>query len=192
MDSLAEVTREQFQSVLTDAAVRTFQIIQGAIGAGVAMFFTAVLFVSQQSPALPDAEAVGPVNLLSLVHAFVAAAAYAAANFFYTTAFKEDKLKEGVAKTLYDQQRMPITDPAEKCLAAIRTATIVRLALWEAPALFGLVVCMIASTNGLLREYSMYWLNLMTGLIFIGLVVITFPNKEKLENIFATYISVRS
>jgi hypothetical protein len=30
----------------------------------------------------------------------------------------------------------------------------------------------------------------MTGLILIGLVAITFPNKEKLENVFTANIAV--
>ncbi len=188
MDSLSDVTLEQFRPALTDTAVRTFQVIQGAIGAGIVFFFV-ILIVSQSAPVQADGDSVELVKIMTAINAFIAAGVYFASNILFNTMFSEKRLQEAVTKTFYNQQRQPITDPAEKCLAQIRTAVIVRLALWEAPALFGLVICMIGSMNGVIHEHPFYWINLIPSLIHVGLVVMTFPNRERLEEIFTAKIS---
>lgn len=179
MKTLSEVTRDEFRGVLTDANVLTLRVIHIAIAAGVLLFCGVVLFlyVSMAS----EVRTVGEdefqlIQLASFAHLVVAFTAYAAANFLFNIQFKEDKLS------------VQSETPAEQCLTMIRSALILRIALYEAPALFGIVVCLLAIMNGVLYVQPLVALNLITTLILLGLVVNTMPSKERLETLFVAHI----
>jgi len=190
MNSLREVSIDEFRSVLTDGEIRTLQVIHLAMPVGVMVFGFVVGMMVQTNSPLANIEL---ITMLSAVHGMVAFGAYAAANFIYQSQFTDDRLQQAISKTFYYQRRrpyqQPITSEAGKCLAIMRTATIVRLAMMEMPGLFGLVVCFLAALNGVIQVNAWYWLNAITALIFVGFVGITFPNKEKLEQIFQTMIT---
>ncbi|KAB2880588.1 ATP synthase F0 subunit C [bacterium] len=193
MHSLTEVTLTEFQSALTPQNIRVIQIIQGAIGLGVVMFMGVVLFVYSSQTMNVDARITNDdydlINILTLAHIMIAAAVYTVARVVFNLLLSSSVLRNGVTKIMKDGQGRVIENPAEKMLAIIRSAMIVRLAMIEAPAIFGLVICLIATFNGTIQETPSIWLNAITALILIGFVILTFPNKERVEEIFNSKIS---
>jgi Na+-transporting NADH:ubiquinone oxidoreductase subunit NqrB len=65
-----------------------------------------------------------------------------------------------------------------------RSAIIARLAALEGSAFLGLAICTIGATNGILREYPYYWINVLPGAVLIIYGAATFPTKENLVNWF--------
>jgi hypothetical protein len=193
MNSLYEVTLSEFQSALTTPNIRVLQIIHGAIALGVIMFMGVVIFLFLTPTAHPDPrelkDAYDLIKVLTLAHIMIAAGVYTVARVVFNLLLGASALQDGVAKEMKDAQGRAITNSGEKLLFIIRSALIVRLAMLEAPALFGLVICLLAVTNGTIYQTSLIWLNAVTALILIGFVSITFPNKERLEEIFNSRIA---
>ncbi|MBL7960963.1 hypothetical protein JNL27_12070 [bacterium] len=193
MNSLSEVTLSEFQTALTPQNIRMIQIIQGAIGLGVVMFMGVVLFVYSSQTMNVDARITNDdydlINILTLAHIMVAAGVYTVARVVFNLLLSSSVLRNGVTKVMKDGQGRIIENPAEKILVIIRSAMIVRLAMIEAPAIFGLVICLIATFNGTILETPSIWLNAITACILIGFIILTFPNKERLEEIFNTRIA---
>ncbi|MBX7153210.1 ATP synthase F0 subunit C [bacterium] len=192
MTTLSEVTLQEFQSKLTDAHIKTLQIIQAALGVGVTAFLGVVVFLYTAQPEYDQRMAdqnLDLIKILTLIHALMAATLYYGSTFIYNMQFTESKLREAVSKTFNDEKGQPITDPVFKCMVVIRTAMILRLAMLESSALFGLVICLLAVTNGVMHHYPEYWLNLITAALFLSLVVMLFPNRERIEGIFVNKIA---
>ena len=193
MNSLTEVTLTQFQSALTAQNIRVFQIIHGTIALGVAAFMGVVFFLYSTQGATGDSrdlkDAYDLIKVLTLAHIMLAAGVYTVARVIFNMLLGPSALQGGMIKEIKDTQGRIITNNGEKILAMMRTALIVRLAMLEAPALFGLVICLIAVTNGTIYQTSLIWLNAVTALILIGFVILTFPSKEKLEEIFNSRIA---
>lgn len=193
MNSLSEAAPSEFQSALTPQNIRVFQIIHGAIALGVIMFMGIVFFLysSQSAPSGPRElkDAYDLIKVLTLAHIMLAAGVYTVARVVFNLLLGPSALQGGLIKEIKDAQGRIITNNGEKILAMIRSALIVRLAMIEAPALFGLVICMIGITNGTIYETPSIWLNGITACILIGFVILTFPNKERLEEIFNSRIT---
>ena len=68
----------------------------------------------------------------------------------------------------------------DKYLQSYRTARIVQLSIIEAPAVFGLVTC-IKSTNGVIQNYPLFLINILSFIILIIYIFVTFPKKNKIE-----------
>ncbi|NUM81407.1 hypothetical protein HUU42_11435 [bacterium] len=192
MTTLSEVTLQEFQSKLTDGHVKTMQIIQAALGIGVMAFLCIVIFLysaqSDYDQRMAD-QNLDLIKILTLIHVLMAATLYYGSTFIYNLQFTENKLREAVAKTFKDEKGLPITDPVSKCIVIIRTAMILRLAMLEASAIFGIVICLLAVTNGVMHHYPEYWLNLITAALFLSLVVMLFPNRERIEGIFVNKVA---
>lgn len=193
MNSLSEVTLPEFQSALTPQNIRVFQIIQIAIGLGVVMFMGVVLFVySSQTGSMNPAimkDDYDLIKVLTLAHIMIAAGVYTIARVVFNLLLGPSALQSGVTKAMKDAQGRIIESPAEKILIMIRSAIIVRLAMIEAPALFGLIICLIATLNGTIRETPLIWMNMITAWILIGFVILTLPGKGRLEELFTSKMS---
>lgn len=193
MNSLSEVTLSEFQSALTPQNIRVIQIIHGAIALGVILFMGVVAFVyfspTEHAGQYELKDAYDLIKVLTLAHIMIAAGVYTVARVVFNLLLGPSALQGGVAKEMKDAQGRAIINSGEKLMTMIRSALIVRLAMFEAPALFGLVICLIAITNGTIYETPAIWLNSVTAFILIGFVILTFPNKEKLEELFNTRIT---
>ncbi len=62
-------------------------------------------------------------------------------------------------------------------------AMAVRLFIFLVPAMNGLVVCMIGIFSGELAEKPVYWGNLTSSIIFVFLVLATFPTQTRLDSL---------
>lgn len=144
-----------------DADVRALAILQAALGAGPVMFWVTIVVLSQL-PALQTVtaapEQVQFVMLLSAVHAFTALTCWPTGVFMFQRA---------------------LTVPAGQPMSRLRSATIVRLALFEGVALFGAVICFLALQLGVARDLPLVWLNAVSTFVLLFLVVVTFPTRER-------------
>jgi hypothetical protein len=192
MTSLSEVTVQEFQAALTPEAVRMFQIVHGAVGMGVGVFL--LIVIGMYVNGLPAAEAApadnpeGLMQVMTVVHFALLAVLLVLSAMLFNAQFSDARLRSGVNLTLNDAKGRPLTDNGSRCLALMRTAMILRLAMLEGPALFGLVVCLLGAINGFLHTHPLYWVNAASALYFIGYVVQTFPNRQRMEEIFQTRV----
>jgi hypothetical protein len=177
MDEEQQVTLEQFREVLTPVNVRTTQIINVALGIGVMSFFLVIVYfyfrLQGSGGESPGDDSL--LQVLSMVHIAFAVIAFTAGMILY-----------GVVINLF--RKSPLAGTAEGCLRIIRMATIVRLALMEGAAFFGLVVCLFGAVEGLLEEFPVYWLNALSSLAMVAFIVVTFPTRDGLEQTFQNLI----
>ena len=78
----------------------------------------------------------------------------------------------------------PPAEGAMQWLSLVRKATILRLALIESPAIFGLTIYLIAAINGVLHDHPGYWGNRLSALILLLFIIATFPNSNRLTAVF--------
>ena len=164
-------TVHDLQKALTPEYVRILQVIHIAIVTGALFFLMAVLFVSGvRGDGIPgDVEV---VRLLSIVHLGFGLSVYGAATYLYESKFR-------ISAHVQSGPQL-----AETFLGALRTASIIRLAMFECVAFFGLVVCLVAAQAGILKGNPEYWLNTLSTVILVGLVATAFPSAERIEALF--------
>ncbi|WP_456426373.1 hypothetical protein [Rhodocaloribacter sp.] len=174
-------TREAFRAALTPAAVRTLQVIFITIATGVGLFAVVVvaLFWSQTGEVEPTETQVSLVRFLTLAHVLTAATVYLFAGPLVYRKVLEKEAPDAGAQG------------GEEVLKRIRTAEIVRLALFEGVAMLGLFACLMGAIFGVFREAPVYWLNLLSSFVLLGFVGRNFPTADRLEAVFRTYIEGR-
>jgi hypothetical protein len=191
MRPFVNVSVHEFEAALTPAELRIFQIIQGALGAGIAVFLgvTIILYVLGSDALAGEAtQGIQLVRMLSLVHLAMAVVLFVAAKVVYDLLFRSERLAAASSPELRNAHGEVTHDPAQHCVALLRTSTIIRLALYEAIALFGLIVCLLAVVDGVVQAYPVYWLNALSSVAFSGYVVLTFPTAERLKALFLSRI----
>lgn len=180
MNRFQNLSLDDFRAALTPQQMSGMQIIQAFLAFGVVLFAGVVIlmYVSLGSPEreLPQDFAVQTIWLMTVVHLVLAIVIYLAAprieNFIYNQAKNNSAASAAT---------IPL---AAQALGVIRTARIVRLALYEGVALLGLVICYLAVTMNVIAAHPVYWVNAATAAIMVGFVVSTFPNAERLTTIF--------
>ena len=107
---------------------------------------------------------------MSIFHLIIFIISYPFSNLLFSNRFKPDSIKH----MLNDNFNI------DKYLQSYRTARIVQLSIIEAPAVFGLVTC-IKSTNGVIQNYPLFLINILSFIILIIYIFVTFPKKNKIE-----------
>jgi len=172
MEQEAKAALDDFNKALTPLNIRTMQLIYGALGFGVFAFFMVVVFMMSKTPVEQGvSEDVSFLNMLSLAHLAVALACFIASKIVY----------ELVIKT---SQRLSTTLTGDQCFGIIRSASIIRLALMEGAAFFGLVVILMGATEGQLGKFPVYWFNIFSSVAIIAFILAYFPSKTRLEQTF--------
>ncbi len=153
----------------------TSQILQGALMMGAVMFLLGVLFMYSRGPLVAPGETdFDTVRTLTVVHLAFLVVNVGVSVFLAQRLFSPETMKE-MLSGMVDPQAM-----AQRCAMQQRTAMIVRMALLEGSTFFGLAICMIGSTNGVLARASVYWINLLSLFILVGFGIATFPTKDRL------------
>ncbi|GIV61884.1 MAG: hypothetical protein KatS3mg044_0750 [Rhodothermaceae bacterium] len=169
---MARLTPDTFRRVLTPANVRTLQVIESALAAGVTLFAVVIFFLYLTRSAVPgDAADVQLIRMLTYGHLLVAVGVYTVVGRVYAM--------------MLGGTGAPAT--AEEAWNRLRTAGIVRLALLEGVALFGLVVCLLAVIAGVMARHPGYWINLISAVGMVGFVALHFPTTDRLEQTFRTH-----
>jgi hypothetical protein len=141
--------------------LRALQIIHLGLASGVLLFTALVVILTMQQPANPAADPT-LARMLTLVHGVL-----------FLTALL-------LSRILY-HRLLPTPDLDEAAqVARFRTARIVRLAVLEGAALFGLVTCLLLGQSGLIQAQPVYWLNLLSTGFFLAFIALTFPRQDPL------------
>lgn len=168
-------TLQNLQQAMTPAIVKSYQVFYFANALGVLIFFFVVLFLflgSFSNPTTPGStEPERYIVMLTVLHLAVAAVAYLAATFVY---------RKILGRAFSVEQR---SASAEAVLSSMRLAGIVRLAIMEWAAFFGLVVLVVATQQWVLQQEPQYWVNLLSTALFFGFVFLTFPTRSRLEEV---------
>ena len=190
MPSLSNISSAEFASQLTPQRLRTGMLVQAALGLGPLFFSAIVLLIafSNQSNGV-DAEALDLLKTLTIANLAMSIVLGSAGHLLYRSRFTPRRLESAFLDELLDRQGHPIaaTSP-EKAITFIRTAMLLRTALSEASAFFGITVLMIASTHGLLLTVSWLWVNVVPVVMLWTLTASTFPTSNTMQRIFETNI----
>lgn len=186
MQSLSELSLAEFQEALTPGQIRTSRIIHSAMAAGLLMFGLIVLYIYTQTEAAdPDTELISTLNLLSLVNAVVAIGSWIAGKVLFERQFSSYNLKDALARPMTTQEgRIIEMSAGQRCISMIRTAFIIRLALFEGSAFLGLAVSLLAVLGGAAAVDPQYLFNMITAAVAIAFIGVTFPSKEHFEGVF--------
>lgn len=178
MELRGTLSRTAFEAALTPAQVMTSQMIQGALMMSVVIFTMVVAFMYAQAPIVAPGEAeLDLIRLMTFVHLGMLAVNVGVSFFLAQRVFSPEAVGEAVGS---GDTRAFI----EKAVQQQRAAMIVRMALLEGSAFFGLVICLLGCTNGVLQAAPEYWINLLSPCLVIGFGVATFPSKERLVSWF--------
>ena len=148
------------------------QVVQAALMAGVLVFGLVVMLLAIRPQTMGTPTPARMLTLFSLVHGAMAVGTWSLAPLLQTALLARARPESGAGV-------------GTAALAAIRSAGLLRLALLEGTALFGLVVCLLAALGGALREQPLYWLNALSALAFLAYAALSFPTRERVETFFA-------
>ncbi|MFH1194131.1 MAG: hypothetical protein V1720_00385 [bacterium] len=187
MDMSNSVSIEDFEKSLPAGYLKTLQIIFFAIGTGIFLFFTVcvILYFINVQPETPPTEEV--VSMLSFIHAIIFVALFFTSKFMYGFILS-DKFNPGKNMMSF-QQLGEVRGNYSNLLQKIRTAEIVRLAILEGPALFGLVIILLSVMSGVIYYNSGYWLNLLSSFALWGMIYINFPRTDKLYEVVRNHFN---
>ena len=181
------ISRTEFEKSLGPETLRGSQIIHIALAFGVTIFFVVVLvlysFGSPQSE--PDE---GLIRMLCMALMVMAISAYGVAFLRYKKVITKISFSEPFVST----EGRVYKNVGDIFVVRLRTAQIIRLALFEGVAFFGLVICILSVQNGLLYEQPIYWAAALPALVVVLLVAQTFPTKERMVAEFEAYQQLSS
>ncbi len=179
MEDHPDFSFDEFQKALTPKNVRVLQIIYGVLGIGVLFFVLLIFFLYATVRGEPNLEMIGYLTTISGLHLVLLAIILPLSRYI------PDRFSRYAARAWDTQSgNLKSLTPAEKYLLSFRTSRLFRLALLEGVAFFGLIICYLAVVNMILQAYPVYWLNLISTLIFEVYIIKDFPSREKLEQIF--------
>jgi hypothetical protein len=176
------ISLSAFQQALTSPQLLQLRILHVALGMGVAFLSIVVFILFNSIPATnlqPDLEL---LNILSLVNLFIVFSCVPLSKVLSEIPFKMFAQRSNQPQT--DNSHTEEAQTIGQILSVIRTSHIIRLAVLEGVAFFGLVVCIIGATNGGLSLRSEYWLNGVPAIFYIIFVSLSIPSASRLEQLF--------
>jgi len=148
---------------LSAGFLKSLQIFYFAFGVGALLLLFFVLFQSVSATDIPVVVEDEVARLLSIVHLVYGLLAYSLAPVLFRRI-----LSGGLSSGHVD-----------RLLAALRNAYVLRLTLFEGVAYFGLVVILLSINDGVLALFPQYWINILSTLILLVFIPVTFPTRER-------------
>lgn len=169
-------TRSEFEQSLTQQKLLPVQIIYGSLTMSILLFALVVFVLLSGTPA-QDPAGTDIIMLLSVVHGLMMLTVYSVAPLIFK--------KQLVGATSSPSPSGP------KVLSAITgkiiTAYIIRLAMYEGVAIFGLVVCLLTVQWGHYPFHAEFLYNGLSSFFFLVMAITTFPTRDRLGNTFSRY-----
>ena len=143
--------------------VFTLQVIHVALAVGVVLFGAVTIFMFFVNSATSGVATRGSIKLLTQGNAIFTLSAFPTGFFLFSAVLGKGREQS-------------------KFAARVKVAYIVRTAVWEGSAFFGLVVLFLAGKSTLSSE-PVYWINAIAPLLFLLFVGLTFPSQKRLARI---------
>jgi len=173
---------QELRRALRDSAeLRILTILQLAMTAGVILFLLVVVVLHVAREAGPvDSTMARTAQILSVVHVATAVGCWGMAFFLYNALLRAgNRAAVDEPRDEHSDENTKTDSQARHSFLALRNATMVRLALLEAAAIFGLVVLLIAALCGVLGKQPLYWVNLVSPVFFIAFAFLTLPSEDR-------------
>jgi len=156
---------------MTDIDIRNLQIIYFAQILGASFFAAIVLYLyltySIQTTG-PSPENIKLIQLLTLVLIALSSIVYFSADIIF---------KRILAIPSGPQLSTPVL------FSRIRTAFVVRIALFEGAAFFSLAVLMLGVITGVIQHKPVYWLVAFPYIFLVWFALWNFPSKDSLQEL---------
>jgi hypothetical protein len=190
MTSLSEVSLAEFKEAMIPSNIRVSQIIYFAMTAGVSVFLLIIFIIYlRQDNIAPNYEMTSTLNIMSVTNIFITISMLFIGKIVSNRPYSKSNLENAVYRDYDDKNGNPLNlTPAQKSIAIIRSASILRLATLQSPAIFGLVTIYLVVVNGICNSSPIYFVNALSTLPFFIYIVFTFPTYERLEEIFKNKI----
>ena len=173
------------ETSVSPAQARPLQLIYGATAFAVIVFFALLLVLASSgaSDSYPARHQSMWAAVLSIAHFIFAVGVYGVVPMLFRRISTSESSQGGAHRN----SLLPLERP-NAAVPRLHKALIVRLTMMESVALFGLTVCLIANSTGMLKTEPLYWLNLTTGAVFMGFVSATFPTAERLTQVLQSVV----
>jgi hypothetical protein len=163
----------EFSSSIRDEDIRTLRILHLAFAMGI-VFFGAVPVLLYNMTPVESVNSDVNFNLLTLVTAAISIVMFPAGFFISGSALKN------VSKRLGQDAQLSLND----ALIRIRSALIMRIAFFEAPSIFGMVVCILSIYNFVLQKQPYIALNTLPALLMVVLILKNLPTRDSLTRLY--------
>ena len=179
MDEYKRVTIEQIEAGLVGEPLRMNRIMSLALVMGTTLFLAVVLYIYQKNLSSDIEISYNAVDELIVVFLILALIIYPTFLIFPKIFLKGNKLEAKLLSSTLSLNNISTTDPVINIISLDRTMMIIRLAMLEGVALFGLVALMLCVNSGLIYHNDNYWL-LVIPLFIQAIATSSFVSKEKI------------
>jgi hypothetical protein len=157
---------------LTEQRVRGFQMIYVALAGAIMVFLVMLLFFFGLGSDMDRSEASpAAMNALSVMVAAVTLLCLVAGQTVYVLIFRR-----GRSARVGDAD----VDPVESAIRRAQRATITRAVIFDGPAFFGVVACMVGMLQGVVFVRPIYLLNALPAFAQLAFLAVTFPTRDKI------------
>lgn len=174
-----QIDRSEIEVNLDEGDLRGIQLVQVGLVMGVVMFMGVVLVLTRTPTAVETPPDPQLFKILSGVNALLLLQGYPVAFFLFNALTKPKKIG-------------PVEGPEDavrKALGVFRSAMMLRAALLEGPALFGLVVIFLAHAQGALEPNAWIWANTLAPMLFLAATGVSFLTKKRLVDLIEDRLS---
>ncbi len=175
---IENLTQQEFEAVLTPENIRPLQLLHLALAAGPAIFALVVLYLYLYSS--PGGESnLMFVDIVSIVHLIEGLIAFPLTVWLYQQCFRENKIGALLRSSVPRTEAAPLY-----MLKIFRFAGLVRFIPLESATFLGLTAILVAVQGGIIQQQPIYWLNLLSTIIFIPYVLLNIPTAKSLGREF--------
>jgi hypothetical protein len=185
MNPESRLTYSELRQHLTPENIKPIQIIQLSLASGLIIVGALVLLLYYQIKPSQDHAVSGVlflVRMLSLMHVMFAIPMYFLSPIILKKMISKDRLSKIPHGAVSNTEPTEMTQ-SEKCLFMIRSAIIVRSAMYEGVAFFGLTILLLGAAKGILQSHTVYWVNAFSTIVALWLMLKTFPSREMILDI---------
>jgi hypothetical protein len=174
MENIKGLNTQKLHEVITNVDLRNLKIITSALNIGVLLFFAVCLFLYFSNDNIIDTDnldtSFNDKMLLGVLG--ITALMIVMSRIIPNNVFKKDS----EAMTSFFNER---ASPVKEAIQVVTTYYIIKFALLEGAALFGLVSLMLSILNDAIDYNDIYWLSIIPMLVMNFIFILTFPTKER-------------
>jgi len=174
------LTYSELRQHLTPENIKPIQIIQLSLVSGLVIVGALVILLYYNIEPSQDhtvSDILFLVQILTLVHIMFAVPMYILSPIFLKKLVRKDRLSKIPDDTVSSTAHTEMNQ-AEKCLFMIRSAIIIRSAMYEGVAFFGLTICLLGAAKGILQSHTVYWVNAFSTIAALWLMLKTYPSRD--------------